>query len=62
MDIPRANKSGLLDDHGSPYNQLVPRATSGHPDGQVASIAIEAVGNPVYLLLADALNADGENE
>lgn len=25
MDISRSSKSGLLDEHGSPYNQLVPR-------------------------------------
>lgn len=56
MQINTSSKSGQLDAHGSPYNQLVARPTSA------TEVAIAAAGNPVYLLLADALNAESEDD
>ena len=71
MDIPRSSKSGHLDEHGSPYNQL-----AAHP--QVTRVDVEyretgdRVREPdesywfapfaVYEDLADALNADSEED
>lgn len=68
MQINTSSKSGQLDAHGSPYNQLVARPTgvtevaTGATPESVTELTIAAAGNPVYLLLADALNAESEDD
>ncbi len=63
MDIPRSSKSGHLDEHGSPYNQLTgPVRFLGVAHRLSIDEAYWFAPFAIYEDLADALNADSEEE